>query len=155
MNLFNDFIKLDLKKNMGLYNLTDEFFCVYLNSIREKNNNILVVVDTIFEANKIYNNLSLFTDNVYLFPMDDFLTSEALAVSPDLMIKRLETINNIIFTQDYGIMQRFFENGPFIKWDELNRIETACLKMKDILHRQKIGLRKIPFSLGNMKGVRI
>ena len=96
MNLFNDFIKLDLKKNMGLYNLTDEFFCVYLNSIREKNNNILVVVDTIFEANKIYNNLSLFTDNVYLFPMDDFLTSEALAVSPDLMIKRLETINNII-----------------------------------------------------------
>ena len=55
MNLFNDFIKLDIKKNMGLYNLTDEFFCVYLNSIREKNNNILVVVDSIFEANKIYN----------------------------------------------------------------------------------------------------
>ena len=68
--------------------------------------------------------------------------------------ENIETINNIIFTQDYGIMQRFFENGPFIKWDELNRIETACLRMKDILHRQKIGLRKIPFSLGNMKGVR-
>ena len=96
MNLFNDFIKVDLKKNMGLYNLTDEFFCVYLNAIREKNNNVLVVVDTIFEANKVYNNLSLFTDNVYLFLMDDFLTSEALAISPDLMIKRLETINNIL-----------------------------------------------------------
>ena len=96
MNLFNDFIKVDLKKNMGLYNLTDEFFCVYLNAIREKNHNVLVVVDTIFEANKVYNNLSLFTDNVYLFPMDDFLTSEALAISPDLMIKRLETINNIL-----------------------------------------------------------
>ena len=96
MNLFNDFIKVDLKKNMGLYNLTDEFFCFYLNAIREKNNNVLVVVDTIFEANKVYNNLSLFTDNVYLFPMDDFLTSEALAISPDLMIKRLETINNIL-----------------------------------------------------------
>ena len=41
MNFFNDFIKVDLKKNMGLYNLTDEFFCVYLNSIRLKNNNIL------------------------------------------------------------------------------------------------------------------
>ena len=68
--------------------------------------------------------------------------------------ENIETINNIIFTQDYGIMQRFFENGPFIKLDELNRIEAACLRMKDILHRQKIGLRKIPFSLGNMKGVR-
>ena len=96
MKFFNDFIKIDLKKNMGLYNLTDEFFCVYLNSIRLKNNNILVVVDTIFEANKLYNNLSLLCDDVYLFPMDDFLTSEALAVSPDLMIKRLETINSII-----------------------------------------------------------
>ena len=68
--------------------------------------------------------------------------------------ENVETINNIIFTQDYGIMQRFFENGPFIKWDELNRIENACLQMKDILYRQEIGLRKIPFSLGNMKGVR-
>ena len=97
MNLFNDFIKLDIKKNMGLYNLTDEFFCVYLNSVRLKNKNILVVVDTIFEANKLYNNLSLLCDDVYLFPMDDFLTSEALAVSPDLMIKRLETINSIVF----------------------------------------------------------
>ena len=49
MNFFNDFIKVDLKKNMGLYNLTDEFFCVYLNLVRLKNNNILVVVDTIFK----------------------------------------------------------------------------------------------------------
>ena len=96
MNFFDDFYKLELKKNMGLYNLTDEFFCVYLNSVRLKNKNILVVVDTIFEANKLYNNLSLLCDDVYLFPMDDFLTSEALAVSPDLMIKRLETINSIV-----------------------------------------------------------
>ena len=68
--------------------------------------------------------------------------------------ENVETINNIIFTQDYGIMQRFFENGPFIKWDELNRIENACLKMKDILERQELGLRKLSFRLGSMKGVK-
>ena len=28
--------------------------------------------------------------------MDDFLTSEALAISPDLMINRLETINKVL-----------------------------------------------------------
>ena len=94
--LFKELIQFDLKKDMGLYNLTDEFFCVLLDNIRNKyNKGILVVVDSLFEANKLYNNLSSY-DNVYLFPMDDFLTSEALAVSPDLMITRLETINSII-----------------------------------------------------------
>ena len=94
--LFNELIQFDLKKDMGLYNLTDEFFCVLLNNIRDKyNKGILVVVDSLFEANKLFNNMSSY-ENVYLFPMDDFLTSEALAVSPDLMITRLETINNII-----------------------------------------------------------
>ena len=33
---FNAYIKLDIKKNMGLYNLTDEFFCVYLSRILKK-----------------------------------------------------------------------------------------------------------------------
>lgn len=96
MKFFDEFIKFDLKKGMGLYNLTDEFFCVLLNSIRNKENkNILIVVNSLYEANKIYNSLSS-EDNVYLFPMDDFLTSEAIAISPDLMITRLETINQIL-----------------------------------------------------------
>ena len=69
--------------------------------------------------------------------------------------KNLETINNEIYTQYYGISQRFFENGPFIKWDELNRIESACISMKDVLDRQKAGLRRFPFRLGSMKGVNV
>ena len=94
MNL-NDYIHFDLKKDMGLYNLTDEFFCLLLNQIRSKNNkSILLVVDSLYDANRLYQNLSSF-DDVYLFPMDDFLTSEALAISPDLMINRLETMNHL------------------------------------------------------------
>ena len=97
MNFFIDMINIDLKKDMGIYNLTDEFFCVLLNSIRIKNNqNLLVVCNSLYEANKLYNSISNYSDKVYLFPMDDFLTSEAIAISPDLMISRLETINNII-----------------------------------------------------------
>ena len=69
--------------------------------------------------------------------------------------ENIEVINNVIFTQDYGKMQRFFENGPFIKWDELNRIETACLSMKDILERHKNGLRRLSFRFGSMKGVNV
>ena len=97
MGLFDNFISIDAKKNMGIVGVTDEFFCVYLNQLLKKNGkNILVVVNTLFEANQLYSSLSNYTDKCLLFPMDDFLTSEALAISPDLRITRLETINVIL-----------------------------------------------------------
>ena len=99
MNFFDDFIKVSIEKDIGLYNMTDEFFCVFVESLRKYNKSVLIVIDSLFEANKLYNSLSNYDDNIYLFPMDDFLTSEALAISPDLMIKRLETINSIINSQ--------------------------------------------------------
>ena len=96
MNFYNNFINVDIQKNMGLYNMTDEFFCVFIKSLISKHKKILIVVDNLFEANKLYSLFSNINENSFLFPMDDFLTSEALAISPDLMIKRLETINSII-----------------------------------------------------------
>ena len=97
MHFFKDLINVNLKKNMGIYNMTDEFFCLYLNKINEYDEkNILVVVNDSYSANKLYNSLSNYNENVHLFLMDDFLTSEALAISPDLMISRLETLNHII-----------------------------------------------------------
>ena len=50
MNLFKDFIDISLKKNICLINMTDEFFCVFLKSVKEKyNSGILVVVDSIYD----------------------------------------------------------------------------------------------------------
>ena len=101
MKFFEELINIKPEKSMGIYNTTDEFFCLYLNEIStSENKNILVVVNTIYEANKLYNSLIEYTDKVSLFPMDDFLTSEALAISPDLMINRLETINKVITTNN-------------------------------------------------------
>lgn len=97
MEFFNKLINLDVKKGMGIYNLTDEFFCVFSNYLYNKSDkNILIVVNSLFEANNLYSSLSNYNDNVYLFPMDDFLTSEAIAISPDLKINRLETLNKIV-----------------------------------------------------------
>ena len=97
MNFFEQLMNIEIKKSMGIYNTTDEFFCLFLNKISiETNKNILMVVNTIYEANKLYNSLIDYHSNTYLFPMDDFLTSEALAISPDLMINRLETINRVL-----------------------------------------------------------
>lgn len=69
--------------------------------------------------------------------------------------RNLEIINNAILTQNYGFSQTFYQNGAFISPSELNRIEGATLSMKDILDRQKLGLRKLSFRLGNFKGVRV
>lgn len=96
MNIFENLININYQNNSGITGITDEFFCVYLYELLKKQNkNILVVVNSLYEANKIYSSLNNYTDDVFLFPMDDFLTSEAIAISPDLLISRMETIKNI------------------------------------------------------------
>lgn len=83
--------------NIALSGLTDELFCNYINTVSINNNkSILIVTSSLFEANQLYDSISNYQENVYLFPMDDFLTSEAIATSPDLMVNRLETINSIL-----------------------------------------------------------
>lgn len=69
--------------------------------------------------------------------------------------KNLDIINNHMFTKNYGTAQRFFENGPFIQWTELNRIESAILNMRSILDSQESGLGRFSFRLGTYKEVRI
>ena len=97
MNFFDNFISLDYKKNIGITGITDAFFSVYLyNLLKKYNKNILVVVNSLSEANNLYSNVNNLCDDVLLFPMDDFLTSEALAISPDLVLNRLDTLNNIV-----------------------------------------------------------
>ena len=94
-----DFVKkLDvLKNNMCLDGMTDDFFALFISQIfKKKKENIVIVTSTLYEANKLFKILNSFTDGCYLFPMDDFLTSESIAVSPELKITRLETINRLL-----------------------------------------------------------
>lgn len=77
--------------------LTDELKALYVyNKYVNEKKEILFVVNGLFEANKFYQKLIKYTDKVLFFPMDDFLTSEALAISPELEITRLETIQNLL-----------------------------------------------------------
>ena len=97
MNVLDNLVDVNLKNDMGIYGFTDEFFCVYLYDLFIKTNkNILVVCDSINEANGVYSSLINYTEDVCLFPMDDFLMSEAIAISPDLLMNRLETINHLV-----------------------------------------------------------
>ena len=95
----NEYLKLTniSFQHQGGLSATDEFFCVYLDQLfRKEKKNILLVTNSLYEANKLYSNLTVLNKDVVLFPMDDFLTSEAVAISPDLEINRLETLNEIL-----------------------------------------------------------
>lgn len=97
MNVFKELIAIDKENNISITGLTDAFFCAYLNAYKEKyNKDILIVVPTLYEANKIYTSLLGYNLDCLLFPMDDFLTSEAISISPDLKISRLECLNELI-----------------------------------------------------------
>ena len=96
MQKLTEIIKFNELDNIGITGLTDGFFGFYLSNLYcQKDRNIIVVVNSLYEANKLYSIVSSFLDDVFLFPMDDFLTSEAVAMSPDLLINRMETLKNI------------------------------------------------------------
>lgn len=69
--------------------------------------------------------------------------------------KNLDAINENAYKRDYGMRQTFYENGMFIKYDELNRIESAMVDIYEWIERQEQGQRKVPFVLGRFKEVRI
>lgn len=97
MNLLDNLITIKDEKKIGLVGLNDEFFSLYINKLfKESKKNILIVTSTLFEANMLNNYLSSYIDKNYLFPMDEFLTSESIAISPDLKISRLETLNKTL-----------------------------------------------------------
>ena len=139
MNIFHNLIDLDYKKGMGISGITDEFFCIYLSHLlRKENKNILVVVSSLYEANKLVSSLECYNSSAYLFPMDDFLTSEAIAVSPDLEINRLETLNITLNDEPKIIVTNLMGYLRFLPTKEL--FQNSMLNLK-------VGMEIEPYKL--------
>ena len=96
MKNFLDLLNLNYEHKYlsGFNNELKSLFLLGL--INKENKSILLVTNTLYEANSLYKNISKHYKNTYLFPMDDFLTSVAIASSPELKVTRLETLNNLI-----------------------------------------------------------
>ena len=99
--LYNKF-DYDVQNQIGL---PDELKAIFIyNRFIHKDESILFVCNTLYEANKMHQTLLNYTEKVLLFPMDDFLTSEALAVSPELKINRIETLNKLINNEKFIVI---------------------------------------------------
>ena len=102
---------LNYESGKSISGLTNELsvFCV-LNRYKKCDGNVLVVTNTLYEANNIYKSVLNYTNNVAIFPMDDFITSVAIAVSPEFKAARLDVLNNyykhhIIITNLMGYLR--------------------------------------------------
>lgn len=94
MDFLSDYFKYE--NGLTVTGLTKELNVFYvLDLFKKSTGNIVVFTNTLYEANVYCDSLKTYIDDVYLFPMDDFLTSVAVAISPDLKIKRLETLEAI------------------------------------------------------------
>ena len=139
MSFLDNLIKIDVKENMGIVGATDEFFCLFLNDLLvQKKKGILVVVGSLFEANTLYSSLINYTDKVLLFPMDDFLTSEALAVSPDLKISRLETLEKISNDNKYIVITNLMGYLRFLPSIKTYKNNVLNLKVGDVIEPKDV-----------------
>lgn len=69
--------------------------------------------------------------------------------------RNLEVLNNNTFLKDLGDSKTYYENGVFIDYNELNRIESALLELLTLLENQKKLQRRISFRLGAFRAIRI
>ena len=102
---------LNYESGISISGLTNELsvFCV-INKYKNTTGNVLVVTNTIYEANNLYKMIYNYTKNVSLFPMDDFITSVAIAISPEFKATRLDVLNSnykhqIIITNLMGYLR--------------------------------------------------
>lgn len=66
--------------------------------------------------------------------------------------RNLETVNRNTVVQNYGESQRFNDNGAFIDFNELNRIESAELDIYNRLMNQHDGRRMFTWNFGDKGG---
>ena len=128
---------LDITDEEEIIGLTPELKSLYIyQKFKKQDKSILFVTSNLNDASKIYNSITHYTDKVWFFPMDDFLTSEAIAISPEFKISRLETINNIlkgekqiIVTNLMGYLRYLPEKTIFEKsYININKNEDKSLK---------------------------
>lgn len=93
--------------------------------------------------------LHLGADKHYPIPgSPDFNNDNIFADEINAIENGLQGIQDAIKLFDYGNAKLFYENGPFIDYVELNRIESAVLDLHDHIESSIAGKMRLSFRLG-------
>ena len=147
MNFFNNFFNIEYNSDYAITGLNSELFCINVYDTFIRNNkSFLVVTNSTFEANSIYNSLLNYTDKVLFFPMDDFLTSEAVAISPEFKAERINTLNQLSMDDRYIVVTNLMGVLRFLpskdKW------KSSVIHLKSGVEYNRDTLIKRLFEIG-------
>ena len=136
MDFLDKYFKYD--NNLTITGLTHELAYLYVaKAFKEKKKNIIVLLSTLYEANNFYSGINSYEKNTFLFPMDDFITSQALAISPELKTTRIDTLEalknkkGIIVTNLMGYLK-------FLTDQSVQEKMNIVLKKGDEINREKL-----------------
>lgn len=105
MKLFDNIFDIKDHDDYCVSGLNNELTCINIYDAFIRNNkSILVVASSTYVANLLYRSLLNYTESVLFFPMDDFLTSEAIAISPEFKVERISTLNTLIDNNKYIVV---------------------------------------------------
>ena len=138
-NLYKELFDFNIKDYKKIYVSKNEIYNQFLLYIFYScKKNLLLVVPTLNEATEIYNEIKCYTDDVYLFPEDDFMTKKAIASSPEMLFMRSNLLNKFSDSTNKIIivhLNSFIKKIPSIEEFQNKKIE---LKINDKINREEL-----------------
>ena len=139
MNIFDNMFNIRDEYNYSVSGLTKELNALYIyDTFIKKNKGILIIVNSVYEGNDLLNRLSNYTDKVLFFPMDDFITSEAIAISPEFKSERINTINKLIYDDKYIVITNLMGVLRYLPSKDVWKKKIITLKKDNDINREKL-----------------
>ena len=139
MNIFDNMFDIRDEYNYSVSGLTKELNALYIyDTFIKKNKGILIIVNSVYEGNDLLNRLSNYTNKVLFFPMDDFITSEAIAISPEFKSERINTINKLIYDDKYIVITNLMGILRYLPSKEVWKKKIISLKKDNDINREKL-----------------
>ena len=135
MNFLDEYFKYEIGTEIS--GLTNELNIFFVEKLSQKyDRNIIVLTSSLFETNKIYDELVKIHENTLLFPMDDFLSSMIIASSPELKYKRLETLDKIKDNKKYIIVTNLMGYLKYLPSKDIKNYFDV--KKNDVIKRDEL-----------------
>ena len=139
MNFFDRIFDIQENESYCVSGLNNELVCINIyNAFIKNNKGFLVVASSTFEANNLYQSLLNYTNRVLFFPMDDFLTSEAIAISPEFKAERINTLNILLKSGKYIVVTNLMGALRYLPSKNLWRKSNITLKKGNDINREKL-----------------
>ena len=150
MKFFDNIFDIDDNDDYNVSGLSQELTCINIyDTFIKKNKGILVVASTTYVANLIYQSLLNYTNRVLFFPMDDFLTSEAIAISPEFKVERITTLNYLCDSCKYIVVTNLM--GVLRYLPEKNLWQQSKIELKKGMEISREELLNNIYNLGYEK----